>query len=493
MDALKDLELLIRSRTPIIAVETCEEDRVEEVLLSLAARLSVPLFLWTVSEGLRRSGAGNQIYDTQDPGKALANLAAIKEDGIFFFKDLHHYLDHPEVVRRVQDLSSLFSKSSRALILSAPRIDLPAELESLTATFKLDLPGADELWALVKDVLTELAQTRKIRAQLSGEERARLLESLKGLTLQEARRALTMAILEDGALTGSDVQAVLEIKKERLRKEGILDFLTPEDCMADVGGLENLKSWLQKRRRAFTAEARKFGIPHPKGIILLGVQGCGKSLAAKAVAHEWSLPLLKMEPGRLYGRFIGESEENLEKALGVAERMAPCVLMVDEIEKGFASVSSSETDAGLSKRIFGRLLGWLQDRPAPVFVAATCNDISQLPPEMMRKGRFDEIFFLDLPKREERKEIFALHLRKRGRDPAAFDLDALAAASDGFSGSEIEQAIVSALYTAFSRSGDITTIVIVEELRATKPLSVARAEEIEALRQWAAGRAVMAN
>jgi len=263
--------------------------------------------------------------------------------------------------------------------------------------------------------------------------------------------------------------------------------------MGEIGGLENLKRWLAKRKKAFTPEAKRFGIPAPKGVILLGVQGCGKSMAAKAVAREWGLPLLTMEPGRLYDKYVGESDKNLEKALKTAERMAPCVLMIDEIEKGFAYVGSSEADAGLSKRIFGRLLGWLQERKASVFVVATCNQIEALPPELIRKGRFDEIFFIDLPRHDERKEIFTAHLKKRKRDPAAFDLDALAHASEGFSGAEIEQAIVSGLYTSYSAKKELDTGTLAGEISATRPLSGIMAEKISRLREWAAGRTVSAH
>lgn len=493
MDILKDLELLINSRYPIIAVETYEEERVEEALQQIATRLSIPLFVWTVTEGLKRIGIDNPIYDTQHPIKALNNLAAIKNEGIYLFKDLHRYLQEAEVVRKLRDLSWSFARDLRAIVLSAPHIDLPPELEKLAAFFKLDLPTQEELRLLARNVIRDLSRQHKIKVELSSEEFARLIEGMKGLTLFEAERALARAVLHDLALTRKDLDLIIEIKKELLEKDGVLEYCPSEEGMAQIGGLQNLKRWLEKRKKAFAPEAEQFGIQPPKGILLLGVQGCGKSMAAKAVARDWNLPFLKMEPGRLYDKYIGESEKNLERALKMAERMAPCVLMIDEIEKGFTYVGSGEADAGLSRRIFGRLLSWLQDREAPVFVVATCNDLSKLPPELMRKGRFDEIFFIDLPNREERKEIFAVHLKKRKRDPSALDLDALAEASEGFSGAEIEHAIVSALYTAFSKGTNLTTGLIVEEIKATRPLSVTRKEAIAALRKWAQGRTVMAS
>ncbi len=493
MPAPKDLEVLINSRYPLIAVETYEEERVEDMLKALSASLGIPLFLWTVTEGLKRSGLDNSLYDTQQPLKALSNIASMKGEGIYLMKDLHRYLHEVEVVRKLLDLSKLTSWYRRAIILSAPHIDIPPELEKITALLELELPSEQELKVLVRNTLKDLSSRHKFKVDLSQEEFERLAESLKGLTLFEAERAVTRAVFDDLALTGKDLQLIIEIKKEMIGKEGILEYYPREEGMAQVGGLKNLKRWLEKRKKAFTPEAGRFGLDPPKGILLLGVQGCGKSLAAKAIAKEWDLALLKLEPGRLYDKYIGESEKNLEKALGMAERMAPCVLMIDEIEKGFTYVGSSEADAGLSRRIFGRLLGWLQDRKAPAFVAATCNSLQSLPPELTRKGRFDEIFFIDLPTLEERKEIFAIHLKKRKRDPSAFDLNALAAESEGFSGAEIEQATVSALYTAFSRGTEVTTPILLEELKETCPLSVLRQEEIESLREWARGRAVMAS
>ncbi len=492
MDALKDIELLIHSRYPIIAVETYEEERIEEGLKRIAAKLGVPLFLWTVTEGLGRPGEPNPIYDTKHPLKALGNLAAIANEGIYLFKDLHRYFGEGEVVRKLQDIARPFAKDRRALVIVAPQLTLPPELEKLAAFFRLDLPDEKELMLLAKNVVKDLSRQHKIKVDLSSDGFDRLIEGMKGLTCFEAERVLTKAILQDLALTRKDLDVILETKKELLEKEGVLEYYPVQEGMEEIGGLDNLKRWLGKRQKAFTPEARRFGISPPKGIVLLGVQGCGKSLAAKAIAKAWVLPLLKMEPGRIYDKYVGESDKNLERALKIAERMAPCVLMVDEIEKGFAAVGTSDADAGLSKRIFGRLLAWLQERKAPVFVVATCNQVRALPPELMRKGRFDEIFFIDLPNLEERKRIFAVHVSKRKRNPATFDLDALAQSSEGFSGAEIEQAVVSGLYTAFSRGIELDTALVLDELKATVPLSVTRHEEITALRLWARGRAVPA-
>ena len=494
MNALVDLELLVRSRYPIIAVETWEEDRLQTTLRQIGSRLKLHVYDWTVGSPVRRvGGAGEDPEGTQTPLEALRSVATLG-DGIFHFKDLHRFFGEAPVVRRLLELAPSMERDRRSVVLSAPHMTLPAELEKRCAFFRFALPTADELKALAKGVVESLRRDHKqVKVEITDLEFDQLVDRLRGMTIFEAEKVVTSAVLRDFALTKDDLAFVVEMKKELLAKDGVLEFMAPEGALDGVGGFKTLKAWLGKRRRAFTPEAKEFGIVSPKGILLLGVQGCGKTLVAKSIAQDWNLPLLKMEPGKLYDKFIGESEKNFEKAIAVAEGMAPCVLMIDEIEKGFASVSSSESDGGLSRRIFGRLLGWLQDRKAPVFVVATSNDIEQLPPEMVRKGRFDEIFFIDLPTPEERAQIFSIHLKKRNRDPAKFDLAALAAASDGFSGAEIEQAVVSALYTAFAAEAQLATEHVVEELKGTRPLSVTRSEAIASLRAWAAERAVSAR
>ena len=493
MPALGDLALMIQSRYPFIAVETSEEDRLETTLAQIAADLRVPFFVWTVTNGLHRYGLPNAIYDSAQPLKGLNNVAAMTGEAIFLMKDLHRYLADAAVVRKCLDLAPAFGHDRRVIVLSAVKIELAPELEPLTARLTLALPDAAELKSVVKRVVADCSRERPVSMGLSSADLDRLVDRLRGFTAFEAERALTQAILRDNTLDAKDIDFIVELKKEMLRKDGVLEYVSPEENLAEVGGLQNLKAWLDKRRKAFTPEAKRFGLEPSRGILLLGVQGSGKTLVARAVAREWGLPLLKMEPGRLFDKYIGETEKNLDRALRMAEQMAPCVLMIDELEKGLSYNAGGDADAGLSKRIFGRLLAWLQDRKAPVFVVATSNDIGQLPPELTRKGRFDEIFFVDLPNAEERREIFAIHLRKRKRDPRLFDLAALAAASDGFSGAEIEQAVVAGLYTAFSRGVEVTSAILVEELKATKPLSVTRAESITALRDWARDRTVMAS
>ncbi len=493
MAPLRELELMIQSRYPFIAVETAEEERLETALAGVAGDLRVPFFVWTVTTGLQRYGLSNAIYDSAQPLKGLNNVAAMTGEAIFLMKDLHRYLTDAAVVRKCLDLAPAFGHDRRVIVLSAVKVELPDELGPLTARFTLDLPGPEELKRAVKRVVAECSRQRPVSMGLSPADLDRLVDRLRGFTEFEAERAVTQAILRDNTLDAKDIDLIVEIKKEMLRKDSVLEYISPEENLAQVGGFKNLKGWLEKRRKAFAPEAKQFGIESPRGILLLGVQGSGKTMVARAVARDWGLPLLKMEPGRLYDKYIGETEKNLDKALRMAEQMAPCVLMIDELEKGLSYNPGGDSDAGLSKRVFGRLLGWLQDRKAPVFVVATCNDIGQLPPELTRKGRFDEIFFVDLPNAEERKEIFAVHLRKRKRDPKLFDLPALAAAAEGFSGAEIEQAVVAGLYTAFSRGVEVTSQILAEELKATRPLSVTRAEHIGALREWARDRTVMAS
>ncbi len=493
MEATHEIELLVQSRHPLLAVETWEEDRLEHTLRQVANRLGLPFHAWSLTGGLTAAGGAGKIYDSEDPAKALLNLPSLVHEGLLLFKDLHHYLDRPEVVRKLLDLGDLMPTQRRTIVLAAPKLELPAALEKAVARFRLALPKEDELRRLVHDVVNGLARRQTVRVDLTDQEYRRLVGGLKGLTLFEAERAVTKAVLDDMALTAEDVEGVQRAKRELLAREGVVDYLPPRPDDPPLGGLERFKGWLKKRKGAFSPEAKAYGLPPPKGVILLGVQGCGKTLAARTVADGWGLPLLRLEPGQLYDKFIGESERNLDRALWLAEHMAPCVLLVDEIEKGFAGSDSSSTDGGLSRRILGRLLGWLQDRPAPVFVVATCNAVQDLPPELLRKGRFDEIFFVDLPDAAERRVIFSLHLSKRDRDPETFDLDRLAEASEGFSGAEIEQAIVSALYTAFGEGKEIDTAAVEAEIRTTRPLSVTRKEEIDSLRAWARERAVSAK
>ncbi len=488
-----ELRLLVNSRHPIITVETPEEERFEQMLLEVAAELGVPLFEWSVTTGLAKCH-GTPIYDTEQPELALANISLIQGDGVFLLKDFARYCENDRICRRLRELAEKFRTARRAIVISAPVLQLPAELESEAAPFLLDLPSAEELLPRVKSLLAEINREQNIPVTLDGSGIGHVARNLAGLSQEEALRTLRMCILARGRADGGLLDDVLDAKRQALRSDGLIETVRRDASFGDVAGLKRLREWIAKRKSALTVEGQRFGLVPPKGVLITGVQGCGKSLAARAVAGEWGFELARLDAGALYEKFVGESEKKLHKALELAQKLAPMVLWIDEIEKAFASAGSSgDADAGLSQRLLATLLTWMQDRESGVFLAATSNNITVLPPEMMRKGRFDEIFFVDLPSVEVRGALFELHLKKRGRDVKTFDLPKLAAGSDGFSGAEIEQVIIAGLYSAFAQKQQLTTEVLLAEIRATQPLSVTRAEEVESIREWAKTRAAPAD
>ncbi|HEU5258112.1 MAG TPA: AAA family ATPase [Vicinamibacterales bacterium] len=489
-DAAHDLRALIQSRHPIITIDTVEEERVDNLLGIVASGLHMPLFTWTVTHGLQRAGGENVVYGTANPQMLVRHLATLTVRGIFHLKDLHAHLGDATVVRGMRDIASTFIKSGSTAVISGGSIHLPAELTREAVPFDLHLPDHDELQQIVRQILRTLNRQHEVAVTLGADGMESLLQALSGLTLNQARQAVAWAVLDDNALSAADIPRLLRRKGDAVRQEGLLEFYPPDDNTFQLGGLEHLKAWLERARVGFTPEARALGLPPPRGVLIVGVQGCGKSLAAKVIARAWKQPLLKLDAGRLYDKFIGESEKNLQKALDFAEAIAPCILWIDEIEKGFAS--GGDADAGLSQRMLGSFLTWLQEREASVFVAATANDVLALPPELLRKGRFDEIFFVDLPDGPSREEIFRIHLALRRQDPSTFNLGALVAASDGFSGAEIEQAITAGLYRALHDKQPMTDASLCEELHGTQPLSVARREDVERLRETARGRFVPA-
>ena len=381
-------------------------------------------------------------------------------------------------------------KSGSTAVISGGSIHLPAELTREAVPFALHLPDHEELQEIVHKILRTLNRQHEVSVTLGRDGMESLLQALSGLTLNQARQAVAWAVLDDNALTADDIPRLLRRKGDAVREEGLLEFYPPDDNTFQLGGLQHLKAWLERARVGFTPEAHAIGLPPPRGILIVGVQGCGKSLAAKVIARTWKQPLLKLDAARLYDKFIGESEKNLRKALDFAEAIAPCILWIDEIEKGFAS--GGDADAGLSQRMLGSFLTWLQEREASVFVAATANDVLALPPELLRKGRFGEIFFVDLPDASSREEIFRIHLALRRQEPSKFNLGTLVAASDGFSGAEIEQAITAGLYRALHDKQPMTDSMLCEEMRETQPLSVARREDVEQVRETARGRFVPA-
>ena len=489
MNDQRDLEVMIASRFPIIAIESQEESRVLKLLSKIAAAKNLNCSVWSVAEGLRGPLSG-QPAKPSDATQALRQIDSAGP-GLYVLLDFHPYLDNPVNVRLVRKIAQDYELTPRTLVFVSHHLKVPPELEKLMAHFRLSLPDTEAIKVIVKEEVAAW-EAANPGSKVQGEREAfdTLLRHLGGLCAEDVRRLARSAIADKGELTMDQVGRIVSRKHEMLARDSVLSFELDTARFSDVAGLANLKKWLEQRKAAFLGDAASLGLDVPKGIMLLGVQGCGKSLAAKATAGAWAVPLMRLDFGGLYNKVLGETERNLREALEVADAMAPCVLWMDEIEKG---VATNDNDGGESRRLLGTLLTWMAERKTKVFLVATSNDIERLPPELVRKGRLDEIFFVDLPDGETRSEIFRLHLGKRKQDPAKFDLTALAAAADGFSGAEIEQAIVSALYEGYARKQPLATAIIAEELARTRPLSVVMAEKVEYLRQWAAGRTVPAG
>jgi AAA+ superfamily predicted ATPase len=493
-DALNDIELLLRSRHGLIYLDTPEEERANSLLAHVSDRLGLPFFTWTRSQGLWRQDLATPLYESQEPAKAIQHVALAGIEAVYHFQTFAHTLEGKDLlISLVRDAARGLEPLRGALVVTGEGVNLPGPLKELAAHVTLPGPSDEEFRDLLSRIIRDLSRAQHVEVTLTREEETNLVKHLSGLTLMEAEKILTKAIVEDGSLSPEDIQHVIDAKRRVVEREGLLEYYPAEATLASVADLTTLKGWLAKRKAVVKEpeRAEQFGLRFPRGILLLGVPGCGKSLSAKAVAAEWELPLLKLDPSNLYNKYVGESESNFKRAMRAAERMAPVVLWIDELEKAFASGGGE--DGGVSQRILGSFLSWMQERRGDVFVVATANDIQGLPPEFLRKGRFDEIFFVDLPAHEIREEIFRIHLGQRGRDPDEFDLMTLAERSRGFSGSEIEEVVVSALYTAFSNETLLDTGAISDEIEATKPLSVTMGEKIQAMRDWASGRAIIAN
>jgi AAA+ superfamily predicted ATPase len=490
-EAFADLELLIKSRYGLVHVESDEDERVLLLLRHISERLTLPLFTWSRTRGLQRHGLENAIYDTQDPAQALAHVTSARMAALYHFPAFEG-LRGDVIVQRLKDAGAELGSRAGALVLTGTDVELPQSLRRLFATMRLPAPDAGELRTLYDRIVRDAVRRGRVDVQLSPADEARLLRGLQGLTLLEAEKVLTRAIVEDGRLTADDISHVLAARRQIVERDGVLEYYPAEESLADVADMAGLKDWLRKRSRIIAQpdQAAEFGLSFPRGMLLVGVPGCGKSLCARTVATEWGLPLLRMDTGSLYNKYVGETEQNFRRAMSTAEAVAPCVLFIDELEKAFAAGGSE--DGGVSMRVLGTFLTWLQERKADVFVVATANDISRLPAEFLRKGRFDEIFFVDLPDAATRAEILDIHLRRRGHDPAGLDLAVVNTAVRDFSGAEIEQVIVSALYTAFSDDARLTTQHLLREAAATRPLAVTMAERIQSLREWARERTVPA-
>jgi SpoVK/Ycf46/Vps4 family AAA+-type ATPase len=517
-DPLGTLKVLIDSSAPIVVMETVEEVRAVRLVRVACASLNLATFEWSIASGLARCGnegqepvvegrfpasgtgqdatdaAAQAIYNTREPAQVLGVLEGISVEAAFILKDFHRHMEDPVVVRRLRDVGQKFSKNRRTVIIIAPSIKMPPELASLVEYVELPLPDKQRLRQIIDEMIVRVGKTRTLRRSLDASGLDVMAGNLRGLTEEEAERAVSQAIVARYGVTAEIVTDVLQAKKEMLRRSEMLDFVEVSDTLASVGGLENLKRWLEQRRGTWEEPAQAFGLEPPRGVVILGVQGCGKSMCAQAIAGEWKLPLVKFDTAAIFDKYIGETEKRIQKVFRVAE-LSPCVLWIDELEKVFAGSGSdsASADAGVSSRLLAAFLSWMQERKAPVFVAATCNNVSALPPELIRKGRFDELFFVDLPNQAERKQIFALELARRNRRPAEFDLDRVAAAARGYSGAEIQAAVQAALYAAFSSKQPPATSHLMDALAKTVPLSTTRAEEIQQLRDWARARAVPAS
>jgi ATP-dependent 26S proteasome regulatory subunit len=518
-DPLGTLKVLIDSSAPIVVMETVEEVRAVRLVRAACGSLNLATFEWSIASGLARCGnegnevvvdsrfpaggtgqdatdlAAQAIYNTREPAQVLGVLEGISIEAAFILKDFHRHMEDPVVVRRLRDVGQKFSKNRRTVVIIAPSIKMPPELACLVEYLELPLPDKQRLRQIIDEMIVRVGKTRTLRRSLDIAGLDAMADNLRGLTEEQAERAVSQAIVTRYGLTAEIVTDVLQAKKEMLRRSEMLDFVDVSDTMASVGGLENLKHWLEQRRGTWEEKARAFGLEPPRGVVILGVQGCGKSMSAQAIAGEWKLPLVKFDTAAIFDKYIGETEKRIQKVFQVAEELSPCVLWIDELEKVFAGSGpdSASADAGVSSRLLAAFLSWMQERKAPVFVAATCNNVSALPPELIRKGRFDELFFVDLPNQAERKQIFALELARRRRRPAEFDLDRVAAAARGYSGAEIQAAVQAALYASFSSKQPLATASLIDALAMTVPLSATRAEEIQELRNWARARAVPAS
>jgi hypothetical protein len=453
------------------------------------------LYRWSITEGMRRVD-----LDREDPPEVapdisttLAAIKAAEQRGIYLLLDVLPYLGYASTQRMLREIAERRGALEHTIVLVGNKLELPPELEALAVRFSLRLPDEQALRAMVLDeAMLYQRENGGRRVEVDKDALGAIVRNLRGLSLTEARRIARHLVFRDGAIHGSDLPELAKLKFELLNKSGYLHYEYDTARFADVAGLSRLKQWLGQRRGAFAGEVLPPGLDPPKGVLLLGVQGCGKSLAAKAVAGMFEVPLVRLDFGTLYNKYHGETEKNLREALASAEQLEPCVLWIDELEKGLASAASSE-DGGVSRRVLGYFLTWLAERKARVFLVATANAVQELPPELLRKGRFDEIFFVDLPDFPARAEVFRLHLARRKVDFGAFSLNALAEASEGFSGAEIEQAVVGALYAAHAEHVPVDEAKLIAEIRGTRPLSVLMAEQVQGLRAWAKSRTVPAD
>jgi SpoVK/Ycf46/Vps4 family AAA+-type ATPase len=486
----KRIEYLIRARYSIIYIVSGEETRVESTVREIASGRAKKLFIWSITKGLETEG-GNTLSEMREPLKVLDHIIETKNDGIFILRDFHPYMKDPVVVRKLRDVNRILKNSYKNIILLSPVMSIPVELEKEVAVVDFDLPTKEVIDEIIEKILRSIENPSQTKIFSDQSYRHKVIDAALGLTAEEAENVFAKSLVQTGDF---DIDIILSDKEQIIRKSGVLEYYKAQEDFQDVGGLENLKVWLKRRGLAFSEEAREFGLPQPKGILLIGIPGCGKSLTAKAISSLWKLPLLRLDVGKVFSSLVGSSEENVRRAIMTAESIAPSILWLDELEKGFAGIGSSGmSDAGTSARVFGTFLTWLQEKTSPVFVVATSNNITKLPPELLRKGRFDEIFYIDLPNKTERKEIFGIHLRKRKREIEKFDLDKLSEVTGGYSGSEIEEMIISGLYDAFENNEDVNDERLFTSVKEMIPLSHTMEDEIKMIREWAKTRARKAS
>ncbi|MEZ7891565.1 MAG: AAA family ATPase [Candidatus Wallbacteria bacterium] len=496
---LEEINIFVKSRYPLIYLVSFEEERAIRALTELAAASGKEIFIWSATAGIYSITKNAVIPKTENPLAALEQVINYKDRAFFVFKDFHYYLEEPfqqylenplAVRRKLRDAAMALRGSFKTLFFVSPVLKMPSEIEKDIVIIDFPLPDYEDIKNILTSTLANVEKNYNLKFEVAKELEEKVIKACLGMTANEVENVFAKAIVNDKKFDENDLGLIISEKKQIIRKAGMLEYFEVFENFANVGGLGNLKEWLKKRSGAFSQRAREYGLPEPKGLLLLGVQGCGKSLVSKCIASLWKLPLLRFDVGNIFGKYVGESEENLRKALKVAEALSPTILWMDEIEKAFSGVGGgSSGDSGLSTRIFGSFITWLQEKTAPVFVIATANSIENLPPELLRKGRFDEIFFVDLPNPVERAAIFKIHLTKRKRDIAKFDVATLVSESEGFSGAEIEQAIISSMYDAFYESRDIASEDILKALNETVPLSQTMKENINRLREWAKVRA----
>ncbi len=485
-----EFNLLIRARYPIIYIPTREEERVEAAIAQSAKfQGDRAVYTWDFVDGYQ--GNPNDVgFGKRNPLQALEFVEKLpmSAPAIFILRDFHRFLEDISISRKLRNLVRLLKSQPKNLVLLSSQISIPDDLSEVLTVLEFPLPGAAEIKLEIERLLSATGQ------RLEGKNLDELVRSCQGLSIERIRRVLARAFALHGELRPDDVELILEEKRQTIRQTQILDFYPAKEDISDIGGLDNLKDWLLRRGGSFSDRARQYGLPHPKGLMLVGIQGTGKSLTAKAIAHHWHLPLLRLDVGRLFGGLVGESESRTRQMIQLAEALAPCVLWIDEIDKAFSGVDG-RSDSGTTSRVFGTFITWMAEKKSPVFVVATANNIQSLPPEMLRKGRFDEIFFVGLPSQEERRSIFSVHLsRLRPHNLKQYDLDRLAYETPDFSGAEIEQTLIEAMHIGFSQNRDFTTDDILESASQIVPLARTAKEQIDFLQDWAAaGKARLAS